>query len=403
MANIVLVTKGTYGDLVPFLAIGSYLKKRGHDVTLATHCEYEGAARKAALKFDSWDSPEQYREFIADGPLLDTPAGLATFAERHMFPSFGLERAVIHRNCRKPNSVLIVRHMASLAASMLSEEFRIPLVSVFTAVAQANLIPVLAVVARQSLAVRINGLRENLGLAKISDWLGWLSSCDLALGCWPTAFATPLQCWPNRLIPLGFLRFDEIESDELEPELLGILANASAAPILVTGGTSRWTLGPKFYQVAPLACALVGRIGIVACPHDEFVPVGKRPAGIHFYQRLPFASLMKHVAAVIHHGGTSIMVRAIAAGVPQLMLPHGGDRPDTALRTERLGTGIRLLPEQWEPEYVASQLRRLLDGLLFREATMSAQSLLHDAYGLTSGCEAIESLANSDQVAANRL
>src|SRR5215831_17408524 len=137
MLNVILATKGSYGDVVPFLAIGKAMRKRGHNVTLVSQCEYRDAARRAQLQFDCWDTPDQYKAIIKDGPLLDAPNGIRAFGQRHVFPYVELEYTTILRHCRQPKSVLVVRHMSSLAASFISEQFEIPLVSVFTAAAQA--------------------------------------------------------------------------------------------------------------------------------------------------------------------------------------------------------------------------------------------------------------------------
>src|SRR5882724_1006244 len=131
MLNVVLATKGSYGDVVPFLAIGKAMRQRGHNVTLVSQCEYREAARRVELHFDCWDTPDQYNAFIKDGPLLDTPNGIRLFSQRHVFPFVESEYATILRHCRDPKSILVVRHMSSLAASFISEQFKIPLVSVF--------------------------------------------------------------------------------------------------------------------------------------------------------------------------------------------------------------------------------------------------------------------------------
>jgi len=66
MANIVITTHWTDGDVLPFIKIGSELRKRGHRVTLITHCYYKNMAKSQGLDFEAWDSPEQHRQMLED-------------------------------------------------------------------------------------------------------------------------------------------------------------------------------------------------------------------------------------------------------------------------------------------------------------------------------------------------
>ncbi|GAA2906593.1 glycosyl transferase [Actinoplanes cyaneus] len=50
-------------------------------------------------------------------------------------------------------------------------------------------------------------------------------------------------------------------------------------------------------------------------------------------------ALFKRVAAVVHHGGSGTTHTAARAGVPQVIVPHGGDQPYWAERVTALGIG----------------------------------------------------------------
>jgi UDP:flavonoid glycosyltransferase YjiC (YdhE family) len=69
---------------------------------------------------------------------------------------------------------------------------------------------------------------------------------------------------------------------------------------------------------------------------------------------------MKHMAAVITHGGLSTITNALAAGVPILCIPQGREQPINAARVEACGVGRMLVPEA-TPSEIASALRGLLD------------------------------------------
>jgi rhamnosyltransferase subunit B len=392
ICNVVLVTKGSYGDVVPFLSIGKAMLERGHRVTLVSQCEYRDVARRLGLSFDSWDTPDQYRSFIRDGPLLDSPSGIAKFADRHIFPYVKSEYEGIRKYCGDPHTVLLVRHMGSMAAVFLSEQLRLPLVSVFTAAAQMTCVPILEQMYRQSLGARINDSRREFGLAGVTDWKKWVHLPSLHLACWPEWFARPISEWPSPVICLGFLQSDEVETGEVPPDVQHLLEDSNSPPILITGGTAVWLLAKRFYDVAAQACSLAHRPGILVCPHSELIP-SPLPSGVISKSKLPFAEVVKRVGAIIHHGGTSVLVRALAGGVPQLMLPYGGDRPDTAMRVERMGVGKRSLPPQWVPATIAAELSRLIGSEPIKNACWQARDLLSQSDGLRNAYAAVESLA----------
>jgi rhamnosyltransferase subunit B len=386
MKNIVLVTKGSYGDLVPFLAIGEALKRRGNDVILISNCHYEGAARKVGLAFDSWDTPSQYQAFISDGYLLDSPTGIREFADRHIFPQLEREYSVLEKHCAAaPDTVVISRHMGSLAATFLAERLRIPYVSAFTAVAQVECLDILIEYYRTCLATRINAFRKILGLKSVEDWRKWVANPTHFLACWPDWFACS-HTWPPRLSYLGFLRCDGVEAGSLPSEVENLYK-----PILITGGTAVWNHAERFYKTAMEACNLVGRNAIIVCRHDKMIPQPLLQGTLR-YKELPFASLVPKVSAVIHHGGASVLVRALTCSVPQVAMPFGGDRPDNASRLEALGVCAKVPFARWNPQAVALAVNEALTSDSIASACSRLRVKVDQSTALTDGCGVIESL-----------
>ena len=54
------------------------------------------------------------------------------------------------------------------------------------------------------------------------------------------------------------------------------------------------------------------------------------------------ADVLPGCSAVITHGGHGTVLKALAAGVPLLVVPLGRDQPDNAARVVHAGAGIRL-------------------------------------------------------------
>jgi rhamnosyltransferase subunit B len=390
MRNILIMTKGTGGDLVPFLAIARNLRDRNHRVGFLTHCGYERVVRQTGAEFMPLDSPDEFEHFIADGELLNKPGGISVFFKRHYLPKVHQEYEII-RNWLgdRRDSVLVTRHMAGVADVLASECLSIPLVRVYTAVAQVTTLPFLQELCRSHLAGDINAIRMGLNLSSVTDWHAWLISPSQSLATWPVWFADLHECWPPRSAAIGFINDDESETGEL-PEELRELMESDPAPILITAGLGTF-LGTPFYSAAAAACNLLGRPGILVTRHQGLVP-NPLPPTVKWYSQLPFADVMPRVAAVIHHGGTSTLARAIASGVPQLVLPYGADRPDTALRLKRLGVAEYLLPPRWAPELIAEAISRLLVSPTIRRRCEELAERTAGMKPVETACDLIESV-----------
>lgn len=79
------------------------------------------------------------------------------------------------------------------------------------------------------------------------------------------------------------------------------------------------------------------------------------------------SEVLRHARLVVTHGGHGTTVKALAAGVPLLILPHGRDQADTAARVTARGAGIAL-SRTARPRTIARALRRLLENNSYRAA-----------------------------------
>jgi rhamnosyltransferase subunit B len=70
----------------------------------------------------------------------------------------------------------------------------------------------------------------------------------------------------------------------------------------------------------------------------------------------------------VHHGGIGTAFQALAAGVPQLIVPIFLDQPDNGRRFSRLGVAAAVGAGTYRPREVSRKLNRLLgsDAVLAR-------------------------------------
>jgi MGT family glycosyltransferase len=83
------------------------------------------------------------------------------------------------------------------------------------------------------------------------------------------------------------------------------------------------------------------------------------PANVTVVSSAPHRQVLPHAALVVTHGGHGTVMKALAAGVPMVVLPHGRDQADTAARVTARGAGITL-KRSARPGAIADAVRRIL-------------------------------------------
>jgi rhamnosyltransferase subunit B len=202
----------------------------------------------------------------------------------------------------------------------------------------------------------------------------WWDSSDGVLCLFPEWFAPRQIDWPDRLYQTDFPLFDPIPpASEPHPALHEFLANGRA-PLVFTAGSAMGCPGDFFTKAAAVTLALKQRAVFVTAYPDKLPH--NLPASILPVSYVPFHALFPRAAAVIHHGGIGTTAQALAAGVPQLILPISHDQPDNAERIVRLGCGRTLPRGQRRERNLILALRELLDYPTYREkATHLARML----------------------------
>ncbi|MFI6637775.1 activator-dependent family glycosyltransferase [Nonomuraea fuscirosea] len=123
------------------------------------------------------------------------------------------------------------------------------------------------------------------------------------------------------------------------------------------GGQGSIGVADLFDAVADLDVEVVATIEPGGLPDGRKVPDNVRPAGF-----VPLHPLLATCAAIVHHGGTGTTCTALAAGVPQLIVPAAlYDERGLALALARQGACVSVQPAELTPETLRAGLLRLLD------------------------------------------
>ncbi len=408
MGTFLVSTYGTNGDVLPFIRIGQALRRRGHEVVLHTHAYYGATARAAGLDFVPVDTEEDYAGTLHDTRhlLLNVLADvnhLADFYERNgLWEQIRREyqsMAALVRDRDPAKVVAVSRHTSGLSVLMLREAYGVPAAWVALSPTLFMAVPLTERLFPRALGAPANRVRAATGLSPVDDWATWLSSADLQLGLWPEWFDAAGEPAPDGAALPGVVTHDDAETGELPAEGAALVADgvpAGRRPVLLTGGSGQ-LLHRDWYRVAAEACARAGRPGILACRHRDLLPASL-PEGVAWWPSLPFRTLMPRVAAVVHHGGVLTCARAIASGVPQVILAHGTDRPDNAARMRRLGLAEWLPAARWTPEAAADLLGRVLDDPGYAARNRERAPHVGSTAAVESACDRLEGLLGTRAV-----
>lgn len=356
--HVLLLTHGSAGDVEPFLAMGRALRRHGHAVTLVTHAPYEKAARDASLGFHAIDTPDQYeRQRRSTIDLLELasrydPARLLGFYEDNaIFEKVGRECDFLVRQHRASPAVVLAHHTSGLSALLGREIAGIATAWIAVTPMQVLSLPLTAALHRDVLSRPINELRSRLGLRPVRNWGAWLGSADRTIGLWPSWFDAAGPRAPSDVELVGFVDDDETDWGGIPPGVGDVLTSRPVLVLGTTGGMAR----SEFYVTAIEGARAAGHDVVVISPDRDLLP-RRLPHGTHWVPRLPVARVLPQVACLIHHGGIGTTVCALRAGVPQVVLPFGFDRPDVGARLQRSGHGACLSPQQWQPAAVAAAI-----------------------------------------------
>lgn len=350
---------GSHGDVLPAVGLAQQLMKGGVECQFLASPAFESTIRRIGAGFTPLGEERDYLEAVND-PLLHHPTRGVGVVARLVGRYHELAYRELERLLDGGPTVLVGTTLA-FALRCLAERHHLPCASLHLSPAVLrsrydpptmsqfgpgpSWLPPQAIDLFWWLADRLlidplfarplNDLREKLGLKPVRRVLGpWLHQADLNLGLFPDWFCPTPRDWPP-LARTDFPLYDVDQSPTLEPALLEFLEQGPA-PVVFTGGTGFGQM-KSFYQSCVTACQQQRTRGILLTRHDSNLP--ELPPSIRHFHYAPFSQLLPRCAALVHHGGIGTLAQAVAAGIPQIVVPQSHDQFDNAYRIQRLGLG----------------------------------------------------------------
>jgi UDP:flavonoid glycosyltransferase YjiC (YdhE family) len=108
---------------------------------------------------------------------------------------------------------------------------------------------------------------------------------------------------------------------------------------------------------------------VVVRPDRKVARRGTLPGNVRTVDWVPLTGLLPTCAGIVHHGGAGTVLGALAAGVPQLVVPGAGDRAHNARLVAARGAGLAVAAM----DITAAELSRLITDAALASAAAEVQ------------------------------
>ena len=378
------------GNVAPIMTVVERLIERGHDVRVMSDRVNRDEAEAAGAEFTAWQrapsKPVRSPELDARDWAAPTPEqGLREMVE-HFLCGLALAYAsdLIAEIDQRPADLVVnfdmvlgvmtgceARRQKLALLSTCISMFPLPGIPPFGAgLRPARTEPERALHAEIAAAATalfdsglptLNAARSTLGLAPLDHVLDQANAAQLRLLGTSRAFDFVSSELPSYVRYVGPLIRDPVWA---EPWLSPWRAD-DARPLVVVGFSTSFQNHAACLQRLIDACA--------ALPVRVLVTLGGsirrdelRPApNTAIVNSAPHNIVLREASLVVTHGGHGTVMTALMHRLPLLVLPHGRDQGDNAVRVTERGAGLSLNPDA-STDVMRSALSRLIGEPSFR-------------------------------------
>ena len=386
--RLLFVVPPLVGHINPTVAVGAELAKRGCEVAWAGH----PATLRRTLADDASilpvldDALAARIETSRNGSLgLRGPAALKFFWEDFAIPLghgmlHGVEAALAGF---QPD--VVVSDQQALAGALAARRATIPWVTSATTSSEFT--------------------RPLANLPKVEDWVrecidGFQRACGVQDGVdlrfsdkLVLAFTTQTLVGGGRRFPPHYVFTGPALTARPEPTPFPWdWLVPGRKRVLVSLGTVYREAGRRFFAVALEAFADLGAElqVIVVAPPDV---VADPPEHVLVVDFIPQLAVLRHVDAVVSHGGHNTVCEALAHGRPLVVAAIRDDQPIIAQQVADAGAGIRLRFARVSAAELRGAVLALLGDPSYREAAARIQESFRLAGGAAAAADRLERVA----------
>lgn len=410
MKTISLLTSGTRGDLLPYIALGVGLRDAGYNVRIAAPGGFKQLVEPSGLVFASFEGNPSDLMVNRSDPLtvgqnpINSIKATKDFINRARFIYPRMLRTAMEA-CR--GSDVLIYGLPTLWGTHIAEGLKIPAV-------RAVLQPIAPT---REFASALLPFRFNVGgiANRLSHWIliqgTWLSfrpeinhtrqtHFDLPRAHWldPSLRPFPHQPltlngfserivprpgdWNEKQIITGYWR---LPPQKWTPPLaLARFIERSPRNTIAIGlgspGTKDFT---HILDVINQALAQFDARAVLTIPSQYHSQI--KSERVFPIEYAPHEWLFQHVRVAVHHGGAGTASASLHAGIPTVTLPLAIDQFFWGERVYKIGVGPRLIPQR---ALNAEKLAKAIQTALQDEAMRARAKDVSVALGLEDGVQA---------------
>jgi rhamnosyltransferase subunit B len=411
--HVIMTPVGSAGDVLPFVALGRRLLERGHEVVLLTNEYFRELVEGSGVSFGSVGSKARYSAAMDDPDLWHPSRGAQVVIQQMVAQTSEMYHAVMERV--RPGESVLLSSPGATGAHLVQEKMNLPMATFFlqpntlfgihglwvtASMTRLDWTPVwlrrgLFLLSGRLVLDRIvrrpvNEIRARIGLPAAGSWMSaWQGEPSLEIGLFPEWFAPYRRDSSNRVRLTGFVSYSGEDVRKTPNELADFLA-LDSPPLVFTAGTAN-KQAHKFFAAAVQATQRVGRRAVLLTPFRDQVPT-ELPDSVIQIDYAPLSDFLPRTAAMVHHGGVGTLAQALAAGIPQLIVPYGLDQPANAIRVSDLGAGDYLSFKKVNERELSEKLTSLLKSQEMRRVARGYAEKIACQDALSETCDLVETL-----------
>ena len=376
--RVLFVVPPLTGHVNPTVSVARVLASRGHEVAWAAH---PGTVRK--LLPDGariFAMPEQVKREVVDEVTDKARAVRGAAALKFLWEDFLVPLArsmlpAVDAAVTEFSPDVMCCDQQALAGGLVARRRKIPWAT--SATTSAGVTDPLA------------------GLPQVKKWfVELIAALEREVGLEPAGETSPhlvLAFTTNALVPGEFPTHYKFVgpsiSDRPETTPFPWEALTTRPRVVVSVGTVNAEAADRFYATAIAALGGEAMQVVLVAPRELAAP-----PNVIVRSYVPQLALLKHVDAVVCHGGHNTTCEALAHGLPLVIAPIKDDQPIVADQVVAAGAGLRVKFGRVGPDELRSAVRRILDEPSFREAAARIRASFAAAGGAAAAASALEAL-----------
>ena len=374
MTKYLWLSHSSGGNLPPSLGVARALRKRGHDVVIATKPDtisrIEGEGFRAIAFKNAYTQVNKYPEM---GPLTRLACSLTS-------PDVADEIKEIVR-AEQPDAIMVDAMFP--AALYVAPSFGVPTIVYCHTFIWRQLD------AWQGIMTKLADLRAAAGFAPRPEmqtlWKAQTRMIVTSIGAFDDA---PLPGW-NHVTHVGPVLDNETPAQPIDLPW----AQDDTTPLVLVSYTTTELGAPDKVQtaldgLADLDAHVVMTTSMAIDPDDLTIP-----ANAHVVRYADHNSILARADLCVTHGGHGTMMRAFKHGVPMVVIPgFPHDQAPNAAMVEKMGAGLAL-PGDADAAALKKAASRVLNDPSFKSRAQDHAKVVRHLDGASSAADIMEGVA----------